>query len=90
MIWIADATLADVLNDDHVKWLIEDWTRYIITIGITHLAFVLPESEFAQMAIDDYSNKTKGSGKKEGMNITFFKDVESAKKWFRATTVNLK
>jgi len=86
IIWIADATLADVLNEDHVKWLIEDWTRYIITIGITHLAFVLPESEFVQMAIDDYRNKAKGRSEKEGTNITFFKDVESAKKWFGNTT----
>jgi hypothetical protein len=35
------------------------------------------------MAIDDYSNKVKERGEKERMNITFFKDVESAKKWFR-------
>lgn len=82
MVWIADATLAETFNENDVKWLVEDWTRYIETIGIRYLALVVPESEFAQIAIDDYNNRANESKGKKVLNITFFKDVESAKKWF--------
>jgi hypothetical protein len=83
MVWIADTTLASVFDEDDVKWIVEDWTHHIIATRIRHLAFVIPEGLFTQMALDNCGNKLKGSRGKEQMNITFFKDVKSAKKWFR-------
>lgn len=54
-----------------------------LAAGIKHMGFVIAKSEWAKMATDEYSESVKGSGEKEGMTTAFFKDVESAKNWFK-------
>jgi hypothetical protein len=82
MMWLPDTTLAGAVDYEGHKWAIEDWTPRAIAAGIKHIGFVTSESEWTNMAIDEYSKSVKASGEKEGMTIAFFKDVESAKNWF--------
>jgi hypothetical protein len=84
MLWLADTTLAPAIDTGGIEWVIEDWTPRALEAGIMHLAMVLPKNGWAKMAVEEY---TEAGGKNE-MIITYFKDVESAKKWFRDMSIN--
>ncbi|HEY9047516.1 MAG TPA: hypothetical protein VIN08_16535 [Ohtaekwangia sp.] len=81
MFWISDATLSPVFNEEDTKWGIEDWTPRALAAGLRHVAFILPVEELAVIGIDEY--KEHGS---HGMTVAYFKDVASAKKWFKELT----
>ena len=87
MMWLPDTTLAGAFDDEGVKWVIEDWTPRAIAAGIKHISFVIAKSEWAKMTTEEYSESVKGCEEKEGMTTAFFKDVESAKNWFREITI---
>jgi hypothetical protein len=86
--WLPDTTLAVAVDDEGTKWAIEDWTPRAIEAGIKHVGFVTSESEWANMATEEYSESVKTYGEKEGMTTAFFRDVESAKNWFRNMSRN--
>jgi hypothetical protein len=88
MMWLPDTTLAGAFDDEGIKWVIKDWTPRALAAGIKHMGFVISESEWTNMATEEYSESVKGNGEKEGMTTAFFKDVESAKKWFRDMSID--
>ncbi|HEY9047515.1 MAG TPA: hypothetical protein VIN08_16530 [Ohtaekwangia sp.] len=79
MMWLPDTSASPVFDEESTKWSVEDWTPRAVAAGIRHIGFVLPENELAQIALDDY----KEGGVQAGMRVGFFKDVASAKQWFR-------
>jgi hypothetical protein len=83
MMWLPDTTLAGAVDDESIKYAIEDWTPRAIAAEIKHVGFVISESEWANVATEVYGESVKGSGEKEGMTTSFFRDVETAKNWFR-------
>jgi hypothetical protein len=76
--------LSAAFDDDGIKWVSENWTPRVLAAGIKYIGFVLPESEWAKMAVEEYTETVE----KKGMTITYFKDVESAKNWFRNMSIN--
>lgn len=84
MLFLADTTLSPAADTEAVKWTAEDWTPRALEAGIKHVAFVLPENEWSKMSVDEYTE----AGKKNGMDITYFQDLESAKNWFRDMSIN--
>ena len=79
MMWIPDKTSYPVCAEDQTKWVVEDWTPRALAANIRYVAFVLPASEWALGGIEDY----REGGTKKGMTTANFKDVESAKQWFK-------
>jgi hypothetical protein len=88
MMWLPDTTLAGVLDNEGLKWVIEDWTPRALASGIKHVGFVIAENVWSNMATEEYSERVKAFGEKEGMTTALFKDVESAKDWFRNISIN--
>jgi len=82
MMWLPDTTLAGAVGDEDTKWVIEDWTPRALAAGIKHVGFIVSESDWSNLAGEEYSERVKGGG----MKTIFFKDVESAKNWFREIT----
>ena len=83
MLWLADITLDGTLDEEGLKWVIEDWTPRAIAAGIKHMGVVIPENEWTKIAAEEYSESVKSTKEKEGLTTAYFKDVESAKNWFR-------
>jgi len=83
MMWLPDTRLAGAFDAEGVKWVAEDWTPRAVAAGIKHTGFVMPDSEWAMMSLDDYRDIIKDHQEKEEMITAYFKDLESAKKWFR-------
>jgi hypothetical protein len=79
IMWLPDVTLYPVFAPDQAKWAIEDWTPRALAANIRYVAFVLPGNEWTMGGIEDYND----GGVAKGMTTANFKDVESAKKWFR-------
>lgn len=78
IMWLVDTRLSPVFQDEDVQWATQDWTPRALTVGVTHVAFILPQSEWAALGVHEYNNEVS----KTGMNVAYFTDVESAKTWF--------
>lgn len=83
MMWLPDTRLSPVFAEEDTTWAVEDWTPRALAVGVHHVAFVLPASEWARVSLDDYTDGSKGSDAKQGMVVGYFKTVEEAKDWFR-------
>jgi hypothetical protein len=79
ILWLSDTTLSPVFNEADPKWAAENWTPRAQEVGIGHVAFIQPEEELALISVNDYTEDAN----KKGMVIAYFKDAESAKKWFK-------
>ena len=87
MMWLPDTTSAVAFDDESTKWVIDDWTPRALAAGIKHVGFVVSECELGpKLKAEEYSEGVKSSEEKEGITTAFFKDVESAKNWFREIT----
>lgn len=78
MMWLVDTRLSPVFVDEDTSWTAEDWTPRALAAGVTHVAFILTQNEWALMSIDAYNEQ----GSKAGMKVAYFADIDSAKKWF--------
>lgn len=79
ILWLPDTTLSPVFNEADSKWAVENWNPRALEAGIRHVTFVLPVDELALITVEEY----KELGDNRGLTIGYFKDVESAKKWFK-------
>jgi hypothetical protein len=85
IMWLIDARLSPVFQDEDVQWVIHDWTPRALTGGVTHMVFILPQIEWAAMGIDNYNDEAS----KAGMKVAYLADVESAKTWFMEYEVKI-
>ena len=83
MMWLVDTRLSPAFPDEDVQWATQNWTPRALSIGVTHVAFILSGSEWAIMGVDSYNEH----GSNAGMKVAYFPDVESAKSWFMTHTV---
>lgn len=78
MMWLVDTRLSPVFQEEDVQWATQDWTPRALAGGVTHVAFILSQSEWAVMGVDKYNDE----GTKAGMKVACFADIEPAKDWF--------
>lgn len=83
MMWLPDTRMSPVFAEEDTAWAIADWTPRALAAGIRHVAFVLPESDWARIGVEDYGDGSKGDDATPGMTVAYFKTVEAAKDWFR-------
>jgi hypothetical protein len=83
MMWLPDTRWSPVFADEDTAWAIADWTPRALAAGIRHVGFVLPDSDWARVGVQDYGDGSKGDEEKPGMTVAYFKTVDAAKDWFR-------
>lgn len=82
ILWLADVKLSPVFDADVIQWIAGDWTPRMLAAGVSHFAFVLPDSEWAMGGVNDFSDESA----KKGLTIANFAEVEAAKKWYSELT----
>jgi SpoIIAA-like len=82
ILWLADTRAHSVQSEEDTKWVSEVWNPKAYQGGLRHVAFVLPEKVFGQLAINNYA-KNNDQNKQSQMKIKMFDQLERAKMWFR-------
>lgn len=59
--WLADTRGVSAIRVADQEWLDKDWNPRAYTAGIRHVSFVVPETVFGQMAVNNYSDKATAS-----------------------------
>ncbi|HAF28481.1 MAG TPA: hypothetical protein DCG75_05475 [Bacteroidales bacterium] len=59
-------------------WINEFWFPEANRLGISHMAFIIPESVFGQMSMEQTNSKKEKIGK---INIEYFGNMDKAKEW---------
>ncbi|UII29613.1 hypothetical protein LVD17_15035 [Fulvivirga ulvae] len=85
MAWFADLRQGDAQADADLQWVATDWTTRALAASIRHVAFILPEDDYAlaQMNAETYAELSESKAKEEHMITRMFKDEASAKTWLR-------
>lgn len=88
ILWLADTSAHKIQPESDTAWVAEDWNPRAFDAGLRHVAFILPESVFGKMSVDNYAkiNDTNDDSK---MNIGFFDNEDKAKNWFLEITNQL-
>ena len=81
VLWLADTTSHKVQPKADTEWVATTWTPQAVRAGLTHIAFVIPKDAFAQLSVQNYTEKASNDQQKE-VTIQMFPDVESAKNWY--------
>ncbi|HZF49738.1 MAG TPA: hypothetical protein VE093_13860 [Polyangiaceae bacterium] len=77
--WLGDMRKLKVWGEEEMKWINEDWFPRAFSGGLRRLAYVVPESVLAQMALRRMMQKVKG----EVCETAYFAEPEEAKRWLR-------
>jgi hypothetical protein len=67
-----------VMSQEVQDWINEVWFPEANNLGITHMAFIIPESVFGQMSMQQANSRKEKIGK---INIEYFPDLDRAKNW---------
>ena len=59
ILWLADTRSHSVQSAEDTKWVSQEWNPKAFKNGLRHVAFVLPEKIFGQMAINNYAKDNK-------------------------------
>ena len=77
--WLGDMRKLKVWGEEEMKWINEDWFPRAFDGGLRRLAYVIPESALAQMALKRMMRKVK-----DGVCETaYFSDPDEARRWLR-------
>jgi hypothetical protein len=79
--WIVDMKMAEVFNDDDVKWADNKFNPELYARGIRFMAIVVPSDVMANMNMDDYVRANNQSQNPFVMKLCA--DIESARQWCR-------
>ncbi|MBT33436.1 MAG: hypothetical protein CMO01_27555 [Thalassobius sp.] len=82
ILWLADTRSHSVQSAEDTKWVSQEWNPKAFKNGLRHVAFVLPEKIFGQMAINNYA-KENDQSKENQMKIKMFNSPLKAKNWFK-------
>ncbi len=67
-----------VMSKEVQDWINEVWFSEANKIGITHMAFIIPENIFGKISME----QTNSKGEKVGnINIEYFMGMTAAKEW---------
>jgi hypothetical protein len=78
--WLVDTRFVEVFEAQDTAWVVEYWNIKAYEAGLRYIAFVMPESVFAEMNINEYIDLSKEADR---LVLNHFKDQESAKAWLR-------
>ncbi len=78
IMWLVDTRHSPVFQEEDVQWATQDWTPRALSVGVTHVAFILSQNEWVVMGVDKYNDE----GSKAGMKVAYFPDIDSARNWF--------
>ena len=54
--WLADTRGVSAIRSADQEWLEKNWNPRAYAAGIRHVSFVVPETVFGQMAVNNYSD----------------------------------
>ena len=57
--WLADCRNLSAINNTVQEWLNRDWNCRAAALGIQHVSFVVSESVFGKITVQNYSQKTE-------------------------------
>jgi len=67
-----------VMSQGVQDWINEIWFPEANKLGITHMAFIVPENIFGKTSMEQTNSKREKVG---NINIQYFSGTESAKDW---------
>jgi hypothetical protein len=77
--WLGDMRKLKVWGEEEMQWINNDWFPRAFDGGLRRLAYVIPESALAQMALQRMMKQVKN----EVCDIAYFSDPDEAKRWLR-------
>ncbi|EAY24082.1 hypothetical protein [Microscilla marina] len=77
--WIINFGKMSAFKADDQDWMHNEWNRTLAKAGLTHLAIVMPESIFGQIAVKRYV------AQKAEFTIQLFDKFEEARQWLDKT-----
>jgi hypothetical protein len=78
---IIDLCLIPVYDKGMPEYVKDVWFPTVISLGMKHAAFIVPEAVLGQMTMSKAHEKTQDI---PALNVNHFKDVESAQEWLNA------
>ena len=83
--WLVNLIEGDAQTNEDLEWVGTDWNMRVLTAGIRHVAFVLPDDGYtmAQMNAETYAETAQAEIDGVQMTTRMFKDEASAKMWLR-------
>lgn len=67
-----------VMSQDVQDWINESWFPKANKLGISHMAFIMPESIFGKISMEQTNSEKSQIG---NINIQYFGDMITAKEW---------
>jgi len=69
-----------VMSQEIQSWINEFWFPKAISMGISHMAFVVPENIFGEVSMKETNRKKE---KEMGIDIKYFKCTNEAQEWVK-------
>lgn len=82
ILWLADTRKHEVQPARDTQWVSDVWNPKAFKAGLRHVAFVLPEKVFGQLAVNNYAKENDQKDESK-MAIKMFGDPEKAKNWYK-------
>ena len=80
--WLADTKKLGVFGKADEDWANHNWLPRALAAGLKKMAFVVPESALARMALDSVINNSSREG--SGIESAFFDNLEAARAWLHS------
>lgn len=77
--WLIDADQATGKPPPDIQWMLTVGLQQLSALGITRIAFVMPDNADALLMIDDFAIRAQG----HGLSIRLFATADFARQWLR-------
>lgn len=80
--WLADTRVVSAVKEADQIWMKTDWNLRAYQAGIRHVSFVVPETVFGQISVQNYSTNSTQAVDYE-ITPTQHKTLKEAKSWLK-------
>jgi len=87
--WLADTRHVSAIRAADQEWLANDWNPRAYAAGIEHVSFVVPETVFGQMAVNNYTGNAVASAA-YSISPDQHRTLAEAKEWLHNELLNSK
>ncbi|MEM9981124.1 MAG: chorismate lyase [Bacteroidota bacterium] len=84
--WLADTRNHSIQSKEDTDWVAHNWNIRALSIGIKHVAFVLPENLFGELSIKNYVKESDRIAEDHMVSATF-ETIDKAKTWFKQLSI---